>query len=293
MAFFHFFKRRATFARHLAASNSGLTPSRYFRLMSMSLALMIWNLLIFALTLSFNYRNGLRPWTNWADVRSNWLAVGRFPIALIPAPVLQWTYFLWWTIPATAYMFFAFFAFGRDAVSEYGACVTWVKRNIFRHRPSTKGTKLSAAGIPSFAPIGYVQPFTCSNATSHDSRFRSYPSPRTPSSACDAFSKARQPLSPTTSNESSRLSFPVSPTTAHSATSLYSYVGDGEYKEKAFDVASVPTPEDDPTPPYSSATPLSPDAFAILTVSIPPAALVVDGGHTSIVSSHAHTDQIV
>ncbi|KAI0651373.1 GPCR fungal pheromone mating factor [Trametes meyenii] len=119
LAFRHFFKRRATFARHLAVSTSGLTPSRYFRLMSMSLALMIWNLLIFALTLYFNYRNGLRPWTNWADVHSNWLAMGRFPALLIPRYVLRWTLFLWWTIPITAYMFFAFFAFGRDAVSEY------------------------------------------------------------------------------------------------------------------------------------------------------------------------------
>ncbi|KAH9887049.1 GPCR fungal pheromone mating factor [Cubamyces lactineus] len=141
LAFLHFFRRRATFARHLAASNSGLTPSRYFRLMAMSLALMIWNLLIFVLTLSFNYRNGLRPWTNWADVHSNWLAVGQYPTVLIPRNLLRWTYFLWWTIPVTAYMFFAFFSFGQDAVSEYGACVTWIKRYVFRMRP-TNGSKL-------------------------------------------------------------------------------------------------------------------------------------------------------
>ncbi|KAI0350982.1 fungal pheromone STE3G-protein-coupled receptor [Trametes cingulata] len=147
MAFMHFFRRRATFARHLAASNSGLTPSRYFRLMTMSLALVIWDVVVFALTLSWNYRNGMRPWTNWADVHSNWLAIGRFPIVLVPASDKQWLYFIWWTVPATAYMFFAFFAFGRDASTEYGACIRWFRRHILRQDPDRK----TASPLDSFA----------------------------------------------------------------------------------------------------------------------------------------------
>lgn len=109
--------------------------------MAMSLALMIWNLVVFALTLSFNYRPGLRPWTGWADVHSNWLHINRFPVFLIPSDTLRWTYFLWWTIPATAYMFFAFFAFGHDALIEYTGYFLWFKRNVLRIRPSTKESK--------------------------------------------------------------------------------------------------------------------------------------------------------
>ena len=121
--------------------------------MAMSLALMIWNLVVFALTLAFNYQHGLRPWTGWADVHSDWLHINRFPVILIPKGMLQWTYFLWWTIPVTAYMFFAFFAFGRDAVIEYASYFTWFKEKVLRIRPSPiKGSK--ALKDTSFAPLG-------------------------------------------------------------------------------------------------------------------------------------------
>ena len=148
MAFFHFFKRRATFARHLATSNAGLTPSRYFRLMAMALALMIWDLVVFIFTLLFNYANGLRPWTNWADVHFNWLHINQFPVILIPQATLRWTYFIWWTIPATAYLFFAFFAFGRDAINEYTSYLVSFKQKVLHLRPSPKGSKKDGPFLP-------------------------------------------------------------------------------------------------------------------------------------------------
>lgn len=42
-ALHHFIIRRITFARHLRNSNSALTPSRYFRLMSMALVQIFWD----------------------------------------------------------------------------------------------------------------------------------------------------------------------------------------------------------------------------------------------------------
>ncbi|KAH8101256.1 putative fungal pheromone GPCR, STE3-type [Cristinia sonorae] len=135
LAFLHFFRRRATFATHLASSSAGLTPGRYFRLMSMSIVLMFWSLLIISCNLYFNYRPGLRPWTNWADVHSNFSRVSRFPTKFIPEDSLRWTYFLWWTTPISAYIFVLFFAFGQDALREYWACVQWISTNVLRRKP--------------------------------------------------------------------------------------------------------------------------------------------------------------
>lgn len=149
MAFMHFFRRRATFARHLAASNSGLTPSRYFRLMAMSLALVIWDLVVFGLTLSFNYRHGLRPWTSWADVHSNWSNVNRFPLVLIQKSDRHWLYFIWWTIPVTAFLFFAFFAFSHDAVTE---CISWFRCCLCRDHRDRK----NVAPLRSFGKTRFV-----------------------------------------------------------------------------------------------------------------------------------------
>ncbi|RPD76936.1 STE3-domain-containing protein [Lentinus tigrinus ALCF2SS1-7] len=270
LAFFHFFRRRATFARHLAASNTGLTPSRYFRLMAMSLALMIWNLVVFALTLAFNYRRGLRPWTNWADVHSNWLNINRFPVFLIPSDTLRWTYFLWWTIPVTAYMFFAFFAFGRDALIEYAGYFSWFKRNVLRMRPSTKGNKLKD---PTFVPISSVS------------------SPRPPK--FDAFPYTSQPDVPytPTSAETSRLSYPETHYAQTPASSIVSFYGHTEAhdEEKGHDVTTSTTrPMDDSeaVPPYYP--PSSPSSPTTPTIVPPPPALVAEGDNASIISHYGH-----
>ncbi|KAI0752092.1 pheromone A receptor-domain-containing protein [Fomes fomentarius] len=283
LAFFHFFKRRATFARHLAASNTGLTPSRYFRLMAMSLALMIWDLVVVALTLVFNYRPGLRPWTGWADVHSNWLHVNRFPVFLIPADTLRWTYFLWWTIPVTAYMFFAFFAFSRDALTEYGTYLTWLKEKVLRIRPSpTKGVK--ALKDSSFAPLG--------SATSRPPRF-------------GVFSYASQPdvpYTPTSAKETTRLSYPASPGLQTSASSIVSFYGradepNDEEKDHDFTTSTVRA-RDDAAPPYqphSASFSLSqPSSPTTPTIVPPPPALVVEAAdNASIISQYAHSDRTV
>ncbi|KAM5538797.1 hypothetical protein V8D89_007519 [Ganoderma adspersum] len=268
LSFFHFFKRRATFARHLAASNTGLTPSRYFRLMAMSLALMIWNLLVFSLTLYFDYRNGLRPWTSWADVHSNWQHINRFPIVLIPAYTLRWTYFLWWATPATAYMFFAFFAFGRDTLSEYIICVIWFKERVLRLQSPAKGTQLKDQA--SFKPIG------------------SFPSPRSGTSTC--FSRPDELYTPVTSKEMTRLSYPES-ACAPSSASFTSFYNVPHNKEKAYAFTTLATTRqtDDTAPPYqaSSSEPSTP------TIASPPPALVADNDDDSIISQYAHSHRMV
>ena len=150
VAFYHFFKRRASFAKHLASLNASLTPGRYFRLMAMCLVEMLWTILVITCTLSYNYSGGLRPWTNWDDVHSNWSRVNRFPRLIIPPKALHWTYFLWWTTPISAFFFTVFFAFGQEAMREYSTFVQWVRQTIFRQPLRSRGS------FPFGSPKGYV-----------------------------------------------------------------------------------------------------------------------------------------
>ena len=124
MALYHFARRRASFAKHIAASTSALTPGRYFRLMAMAVVEMFWSLTMFGLNMWFAYRSGLRPWTGWADVHWNFSRIGQFPAVFIPEATLRWSYFLWWSIPVTSYVFIAFFICGRDTLQEYSGILS-------------------------------------------------------------------------------------------------------------------------------------------------------------------------
>nr|BDD37065.1 pheromone receptor [Rhizopogon roseolus] len=130
-AFVHFMKRRITFARHLESSRNGLTTSRYFRLMLMAVVEMIWNIMITSYTLWFSTMD-MRPWTNWDNVHSNFSRIDLYATLFTPRIVLSSFYLIWWIIPASTFIFVAFFAFGKDAVEEYKACIVWVRRNILK-----------------------------------------------------------------------------------------------------------------------------------------------------------------
>ncbi|KAJ7649292.1 Rcb2.42 [Mycena rosella] len=146
-ALYHFFRRRLTFARHLQDSNSALTTSRYFRLMAMAIVQMVWATFITVINMWLTCRDGLRPWISWADVHSNFGRIAAFPRVFIPAEQWAWTYFIFWTLPLTAVMFFSFFAFGQDAVKEYRACFGAVRRIV--HLPEKANPVQS---FNSFAP---------------------------------------------------------------------------------------------------------------------------------------------
>ncbi|KAJ7085505.1 putative fungal pheromone GPCR, STE3-type [Mycena belliarum] len=149
-ALYHFFRRRLTFARHLQDTQSALTPGRYFRLMAMALSQMIWATFLTITNMVLTVGGGLRPWTSWADVHSNFGRIAVFPTVFIPETQWRWTYFIFWTVPLTALMFFAFFAFGQDAVKEYRAVFGAVRR--IAHLPE-KEKAAPAHTLPSFTRL--------------------------------------------------------------------------------------------------------------------------------------------
>ncbi|KAJ7034246.1 putative STE3-type G-protein coupled receptor [Mycena alexandri] len=145
MALHHFWVRRITFERHLA-TNSALTPSRYFRLMSLALFQMFWGLAVTLANMLFTFRAGFRPYTSWADVHSNFSRVAAFPTFIISVQDTRYTYALWWTIPISSVAYFMFFAFGQDAMKEYRACLSWIFRRPFGQ------TTNATASLPVFTP---------------------------------------------------------------------------------------------------------------------------------------------
>ncbi|KAF9232485.1 hypothetical protein BU15DRAFT_81172 [Melanogaster broomeanus] len=101
-----------------------------------------------------NVAPGLRVWDNWADVHSDFSRVDLFPTILLPSQFLTVQYLFWWSIPASAYIFFLFFGLGEEARKEYSKIILFVRRRILRQVPFTGFLAMSslpnAKGIRSF-----------------------------------------------------------------------------------------------------------------------------------------------
>ncbi|KAJ7899003.1 putative fungal pheromone GPCR, STE3-type [Mycena leptocephala] len=159
MALFYFFRRRTAFIRMINASDSGLTTSSYIRLMSMTTVLGTWNAIIISIGMRATYGEGLRPWTGWSDVHSNFSRIQPYPNDGIPESILQLTYLLWAAVPISSLFFFLFFAFGNDAMKEYRRLFRWVRRNVLKmdHRSSTPEiTSMNASSLGTFSDRRFI-----------------------------------------------------------------------------------------------------------------------------------------
>jgi pheromone a factor receptor len=140
-----FVQRRAQFGQMLQTSQTGLNTSRYLRLLGMAVTTVTCSLgfTVFILVLNFQAEE-LRVYDTWADVHSDWLRIGQFP--RIEAPIQYWTdeEISWMLLPITAFIFFAFFGFGQEALSEYSRWGNGIaKYTIHRKR-------LGESTLPSF-----------------------------------------------------------------------------------------------------------------------------------------------
>ncbi|OBZ74474.1 Pheromone B beta 1 receptor [Grifola frondosa] len=148
-ALYHFFRQRFIFSMRLQSSNSALSTSRYLRLIAMSITEIIWQTALTALVMYDNISPGLRPWTNWADVHSNFSRVGQFFI-LEFMPSYQRQFFLFfWVMPISSFIFFIFFGFGEETMKDYRIPVNWIRRRVFRQNI----TKDSSFGSMSLRPM--------------------------------------------------------------------------------------------------------------------------------------------
>jgi pheromone a factor receptor len=147
-AFYNFFKLRLAFKEHLAKHNSALTPSRYFRLMGMALVVIFWNTGLNVYTLILDSRFGMRPWTSWADVHSDWNRTDQYPFVLLPAFYVQNVLVYFYSVPASSFIMFFFFGLGEEARKEYAKVWKWFCRVVLRRKDS--GLRGSAAALPRY-----------------------------------------------------------------------------------------------------------------------------------------------
>lgn len=100
--------------------------------MAMSITEMAWGTSLTAVTMYDNISPGLRPWTNWADVHSDFGRIDSYRLFMVPHSLLKQIFIMWWAIPVSAYIFFLFFAFGEETVRDYKRAYAWVKNNVFK-----------------------------------------------------------------------------------------------------------------------------------------------------------------
>ncbi|KAJ7691145.1 pheromone A receptor-domain-containing protein [Mycena rosella] len=149
LTLFSFFRRRVVFARMVKDTNSPLTTGRFIRLMTMTTVLGTWNALVIGVGMWATYGDGLRPWTSWSDVHSNFSRIQVYPLDSIPNGVLLVMYLLWAAVPISSGLFFGFFAFGEDSAKEYGGWTKWIRRKVFRQRPEPRPKDKDSLDTPS------------------------------------------------------------------------------------------------------------------------------------------------
>ena len=132
-ALYYFFRQRLTFSAVLSASCSSLSTSRYLRLIAMSLTLIVYGSTLTSLIMYENISLGLRPYTSWKDVHSNFSRVDSyrlFEIALGGEGVLRMVWCAWWAMPTSAVIFFVFFAFGEESLKDLKAGFVWITSKL-------------------------------------------------------------------------------------------------------------------------------------------------------------------
>nr|WCD39442.1 Ste3-5 [Ganoderma boninense] len=152
MALYHFIRHRVTFAAVLQNSASSITPNRYLRLMALAITEVIWQVVLTALPMYDNIAFGLRPWTTWADVHSDWLRVDQYPLRVFEPAYRTQLFLFFYVMPVSSLLFFLFFGFGEQAVKDYSQTVDWIRCKIFRLSPPSpkglpKAMKLNSSAI--------------------------------------------------------------------------------------------------------------------------------------------------
>lgn len=119
---YRFFKSRSQFRSIL--SGSGLTTGRYFRLAALALSdsvISLFGTLFNFLVRIVVYQTGWKSYDSWAVVHENFDLISQYPEEARPNgnfAILQIAV-PFYTACIYAIVFFAFFGFGEEAISEY------------------------------------------------------------------------------------------------------------------------------------------------------------------------------
>ncbi|TFY54063.1 hypothetical protein EVG20_g9864 [Dentipellis fragilis] len=140
-----FFRRRAQFSEFIT-THSSLTINRYFRLMALAMTDVFFTVPISAYGIYLNATtNSPNPWRGWADAHFNYAKVDLIPAAMwrtnrsteLSLELSRWT------VPFSAFVFFAFFGFALEARKNYSKTFWMFAKVVRRPKPSTSSVPMA------------------------------------------------------------------------------------------------------------------------------------------------------
>ncbi|CAK5274736.1 unnamed protein product [Mycena citricolor] len=130
MAIPKLYQRRQSFRVFLETTESSLTPSRYMRLMGLTLLLGLWNTILVAVSAVSAYIGGLQPYVSWPFVHAGFEFIGQFKNSDLSPSDVAFTYILWWAVPLSSVIFFLFFGTGSQVLQDYKAMAGGLSRAV-------------------------------------------------------------------------------------------------------------------------------------------------------------------
>ncbi|KAF8149749.1 pheromone A receptor-domain-containing protein [Mycena galopus ATCC 62051] len=128
----HCIRGHISLAARLEANPWDLTPSRYCRLVLMSIVQMVISACLTIFTLWITHISvPICAWTSWEVVHGNFSHIEQYPTTFIPQIVISTSYGVWWTVPVSTFIFVAFFAFGDEAIYQYQKLLRRVRSTTF------------------------------------------------------------------------------------------------------------------------------------------------------------------
>ncbi|CAE7133330.1 unnamed protein product [Rhizoctonia solani] len=134
-------QRRTQFEVTLQSHDSGLTKSRYIRLVILSAIMMLMATAMTTFVLVSNIENGdTAPWPSWEVVHADWYRIDELASDLVPESIRVRRLMIWYLVPIASIGFFAFFGFGKEARDEYASYFSFVRTRIFCIKPNPQPT---------------------------------------------------------------------------------------------------------------------------------------------------------
>ncbi|CUA78328.1 Pheromone B beta 1 receptor [Schizophyllum commune] [Rhizoctonia solani] len=128
-----FIQRRTQFQASLQSNNSGLTMSRYLRLVLFSVTLMLAGMAMTTFVLVTNVISlNFEPWVSWEFVHADWNNIDQFARDLVPEAYWSSILLVWYLVPITSVIFFAFFGYVGELKVEYMGYFDFIKTRVLR-----------------------------------------------------------------------------------------------------------------------------------------------------------------
>ncbi|KAG8857217.1 hypothetical protein FRB96_005892 [Tulasnella sp. 330] len=153
LAFYWFIKRRDQFTQHLRSNSTGLSTSRYARLMALAVTQVIVETGLGGYIIITSLKGEpLRIWDNWADVHSDFSRISQFPEVVFPDSFWNQLLLTWYLPLLCSLDFFIFFGLGQEAMGEYSRAITWIRIHVFRQTVKASKNVLPTWSAPQRAP---------------------------------------------------------------------------------------------------------------------------------------------